>query len=90
MKYSMFHYRRSLSRASDGDLRRAAEAVVDAALICQASRGNILCGDPADASYEGEFGDGKALSEARNSELRERLIEAILKDPSRTTELFRS
>ena len=102
MKYSMFFYKRSLARASSEDLRLAAEAVVDAAIICNASRGRVLAVDfestpeLAEDSCGSPDSDGQCCSSAGCSSggsitsglSRERLIKALLENPIRTAELF--
>ena len=102
MKYSMFFYKRSLARASSEDLRLAAEAVVDAAIICNASRGRVLtvdfeshpelgegcCGGPDSG---GQYSDGQCCESGGinpSGRIRERLVKSLLENPARTAELF--
>ena len=86
----MFFYKRSLARANGDDLRKAAEAVVDAAILCHGSSGRFL---DKSSSIKPDLGDD--YYDSPNSEcdshlhqLREQMIETILHDPARTAELF--
>lgn len=99
MKYSMFFYRRSLARAGNEELRRAAEAVVDAAIVCNASQGRYLplqfemdsAIDPdCDPESDGQccLGGLERSATGRSSQVREKLIKSILRSPARTAELF--
>lgn len=97
MKYSMFFYKRSLARASSEDLRLAAEAVVDAAIICNASRGRVLAVDfeshpgLADGCCGVPDSDGQCCESGGinpSGRIRERLIKSLLENPTRTAELF--